>query len=800
MSVCVSKIHRSVWFIVGVLALPAWGSGSGDWPGWRGPDSNGVVLADEALVVSEGQGLKIVWKRTLGSGYSSVCVVGDQAITLFSDGTHDFAGAFDAKTGAELWRTQIAPTYKGHDGSHDGPLSTPLIDGDQVFILGPRGQLSALNRADGKVLWTVHLEQELQARPPFYGFTTSPIVWQDLLIVETGAEDAAISAFDKKTGEKVWSAASDVVNYQSPALVTLLGKPQVLFAGNDFVCGIDPKTGTELWQYPHHFESNSMNPMVLGEDGVFLNSVTRETALLKISSGENGYQAQEVWRSRELAGSHNPPVEKDGYLYGYSRRFLACVDAKTGALAWKSRPPGDGFLIRVNGYLVIMNLRGSLHLVDASSDGYHEVANLPVFDDVCWTPPSFAHTKIYVRNIKEMACLEIADVAQPLARIQGRGPSLKVPRSTFAAFVGETEQAENKTARIDAFMQAQKQFPIIEGNTTAHIVFRGPAKDLTLVGDMIDTNTEAPMNHIDGTDFYYASFELPSNARLNYNFTKDFEERIPDPLNPVIVPSFFGDRSQLAMPDFVPATHWHDPESGPRGSLEPFAFDSKILNNQRNITVYLPPGYEPESHRYPTLYVNYGTQAIEFAKIPNTLDNLIGKTIEPVIAVFIDAPNSAQEYARTQRDQFAQMITGELIPFIDAKYATRADAGSRAFMGGDEGGYAAIYTTFKFPGSFGMAAGQSTHLLPGHGGEEIIAVVENSAPEKRILYLDWGRFDYRNAAGGYSWITLNENFVALLKRKGYQVAGGETAQGWGWASWRENTDKILERFFPLTQP
>jgi enterochelin esterase family protein len=112
------------------------------------------------------------------------------------------------------------------------------------------------------------------------------------------------------------------------------------------------------------------------------------------------------------------------------------------------------------------------------------------------------------------------------------------------------------------------------------------------------------------------------------------------------------------------------------------------------------------------IFVNYGNGAIEMGKMPNVLDNLIGKRINPVIAVFVDSPNSFQEYAREKRAEYAKMIAKELVPYIDKNYRTKADPESRAFIGGDEGGYSAFYTAFKYPDTFRMLAAQSAHLFP----------------------------------------------------------------------------------------
>ena len=123
---------------------------------------------------------------------------------------------------------------------------------------------------------------------------------------------------------------------------------------------------------------------------------------------------------------------------------------------------------------------------------------------------------------------------------------------------------------------------------------------------------------------------------------------------------------------------------GKKGKVDSLNFESKILKNNRTVKIYLPNGYDQGKNRYPVVYVNNGRRAIQLMKMPNSLDNLIGKTIEPVIAVFI-YPASGQEYARSQRNEYSELVATELVLFIDKKYRTIALPESRLFMGGDEG-------------------------------------------------------------------------------------------------------------------
>ncbi len=764
-----------------------------DWPNWRGRNYDGVAPTKNVFNFSKGYGLKTVWKKKLGSAYSSISVTEGRAFTMFSDSTFDYLVALDAKSGAELWKYKIDSTYIGHDGSHNGPNSTPLVDGNTVYGLGRKGQLFALEAKSGKKIWETHLVKNHHALEPFHGFTTSPLIEGEILVLETGGTKAnAISGFDKNSGKLLWAAGTDTVNYQSPIFASIAGQPHLLFAGDKYIYGLDHKSGKKFWEFNHRSQNQSFTPVVTGANQIMLMG-TNQSMLVEVNKDGENFQARELWKSREIKQTLTPTVYYDGYLYGYSGFFLTCVNAATGERMWRSRPPGDGFVILVDDHLVIMTKTGELHVAAASPAGYEEKANIKLFEGLTWTPPSFAEGRIYARSLQEIASVEIAPVTQLLA-VARTVPTLHAPNSAFAQSIRKIESAQDKNAAVEAFMKAQTSFPIIEDNKLAHFVYRGEVEDLAIMGDMFDLGQQSVMFHVPGTDLYYYTIEVEPDARLNYRFVKNFEQPITDPLNSVNAAGFFGRFSELAMPKFKRPTHLDEP-SGARGMIDSLQFESKVFAGSRALQIYLPAGYANSGKRYPVVYVNYGQQALRMGKMANSLDNLIGKTIEPVIAVFIHAPNSFTEFARAQRDKYAEMVAQELVPFIDAKYRTLARSEARAVMGGDEGGYAAFYVTFKYPGTFAHVGSQSTHLFPSEA-EPLKNMIKASKKLDLNIYLDWGTYDHRQT-GNFDWGEFNSAFAKMLEEQGYKINGGQVHDGFDWASWRSRTDRVLETFFAL---
>ncbi|MEE8169439.1 MAG: PQQ-binding-like beta-propeller repeat protein, partial [Phycisphaerae bacterium] len=318
-----------------------------DWPGFRGGFGDGASRETGVFAGRDSFGLDVAWKKPSGSGYAGIAVADGRVVTLFSDGTSDVAAAFDVDTGNEQWRFKIDATYEGHDGSHTGPIATPLIANGRVFGIAPRGRMFALDLKSGEMVWDTNLVDDHGVKKPHYGFGTSPMLVDGVLVVQIGAEEAAVAGFDPATGKQLWTAGGDGVSYQSPVRATLTnGGAQILIAGNKNLLGINPADGGIIWEHPHGGEGArglmSMVPVPAGDDRIFLAYKDDRSTLVTLSGTGDAFSVATAWEDRSIRNSYNVPVYHDGHVYAYSSRFLTCVDANTGESVWRSRQPGDG--------------------------------------------------------------------------------------------------------------------------------------------------------------------------------------------------------------------------------------------------------------------------------------------------------------------------------------------------------------------------------------------------------------------------------------------------------------------------
>jgi outer membrane protein assembly factor BamB len=391
-----------------VLPQPVRAAEADTWSQLWGPAGNGMAAASARL--SPTVRLREVWRRPVGSGFSAVSIAGTRGYTGLADGASDFLAAIDLSNGRELWRTRLGEVYRGHDGSRDGPISTPTVDGPRVFIVGPRGMLLAADAATGKELWRVDLATDLAAPKPHYGFGTSPVVVDDLVVVAAGGEKNNLAAFAKATGRRVWSVShSKAVNYATPALATVAGVRQLLVFANDQLLGVNPEDGSLLWsQATGWTEEASRAPVALPGDRVLLTG-WGEAKLFQVKSEGGRLSAAEVWKTPRLKNSYSPTVFHDGLIVGMNRDYLTCIDPASGEAVWRHKVYG-GSLILVDGHAVILgDSSGDLRVGRVTRQGFEEKARQPVFNAgaTSSTGPSFQGRRIYLRNVEEMVALEV---------------------------------------------------------------------------------------------------------------------------------------------------------------------------------------------------------------------------------------------------------------------------------------------------------------------------------------------------------------------------------------------------------
>ena len=396
-----------------------------DWPQWRGPEKDGISRETGLLKEWPDGGPQVLWRVSLGEGFSGISVVGGRVYTMFSEGDDEFVVCLNVSNGEEMWRFRSDNNYIESMGGN-GPRATPTIDGELLFTVTAQGKLYALNTENGEKVWSHDLKGEFGSKIPRWGTCTSPLVEGNLLLVEVGGTDGkSVVAFDKKNGSIVWNSHTDILGYSSPIAATIGGIRQVIvFTGTQLV-SVSPENGQLYWTYPWEtqYDVNAATPVFIPPDKIFISSgygkgaavvqvrvkASPESSTKENEAEKNGAEISvvEIWKNEKMKNHFATSVLYGNNLYGFDNAILKCIDANTGSEKWKTRGYGKGTLMLADEHLIILSDRGKLGLAEATPSAYNEVASAEVLSGLCWTVPTLANGRLYARNEKEMVCLDM---------------------------------------------------------------------------------------------------------------------------------------------------------------------------------------------------------------------------------------------------------------------------------------------------------------------------------------------------------------------------------------------------------
>jgi outer membrane protein assembly factor BamB len=382
-----------------------------DWPQWRGVNRDGLSAETGLLDEWPEGGPKQIWRIEVGEGYSGVVVADGKLYTMWDDGGSQFLFCLDALTGKVLWRHALGESFTNHYGN--GPRSTPLVDDGVVYAIGTQGLLLAANRKNGRTLWQHDLVKDYRSKLPSYGYSSSPLIVGNNLVIEAGARGSAYIAFDKRTGEVAWTSGTDRPAYSSPISVTIDGMQQIVFWSAHGLHSVSADNGDELWNYSWETfcpmsgdPLNTGTPIFVAPDRIYISSGSGAT-LVRVSRTGESFQVAPLWKSELMRSDVNSPLLLGDHIYGFDRGILKSLDTESGDIAWKARGFQRGSLIAADGRLIVLGEEGNLALVDGNPDEFYQVDSADILTGKNWTSPALAEGKLYLRNQEELVCLDL---------------------------------------------------------------------------------------------------------------------------------------------------------------------------------------------------------------------------------------------------------------------------------------------------------------------------------------------------------------------------------------------------------
>ena len=402
-----------------------------DWPQWRGPARSGATAAFKAPATWPDRP-KQVWKVQAGVGHASP-IVADGRVYLFARiGEREGLTAFDVATGKQLWQQVYDAPYQINSAATahgKGPKSTPVYDSGRVYTFGISGILSAVQAADGRVVWKKDFSKEFPATSPEYGVSMSPVVAGGVLIVHAGgAGNGALFGIDTATGQPKWSWKGDGPGYASPVLAEIGGTRQIITQSQRSLVSLSAADGRLLWQVPFktEYDQNIVTPVVVG-DLVIYAGVGDPTTAIKVtqvvrkpasapgaaagsrrSPGEGGWQTAKVWENAEIPMYMSSPVESGGYLYGLTNRNRGqffCVDARTGKMMWatRGREAENAALVTAGGVVMATTTEGELVVLRANPKQFDLVKRYTLADSPVWAHPAVLANGVVIKDAESLA-------------------------------------------------------------------------------------------------------------------------------------------------------------------------------------------------------------------------------------------------------------------------------------------------------------------------------------------------------------------------------------------------------------
>jgi len=389
------------------VAAPVTATASGrEWPGFRGAHRDGVVPGVRLETDWTKSAPKEMWRRPVGPGWSSFAVHGDLVYTQEQRGNDEIVACYNLNDGKPVWRHKDAARFYESNGGA-GPRGTPTLTHDRVYTLGATGILNALDATTGNVIWTRNAAADTKAKTPGWGFSGSPLVIDNVVIVATAG---TMAAYDAKTGQPRWVGPNGGGGYSSPHQVTINGVTQVVMMADPGAVGVNPGDGKVLWQYPLPSGTRITQPAVT-EDGDLLLSVGdgNDVYRVALSNGADGWKAQERWSSSGINPFFNDLVVNKGYAFGFVGDQIACMDLKDGSRKWSDGNYGHGQLVVLadQDLLLILTESGDIALVKAAADKLTEFGRIPAIKGKTWNHPVLVGDVVLVRNGEEMAAFKL---------------------------------------------------------------------------------------------------------------------------------------------------------------------------------------------------------------------------------------------------------------------------------------------------------------------------------------------------------------------------------------------------------
>ena len=406
-----------------------------DWPFIRGAHFNGHSSETEITDRWSDDGPPVLWTRQLGQGYSAFVAQEGRVYTQAQNMTGQYLYCLNADSGDTIWEHWYDWPYESA-GVYPGPRGTPTLWKDRVYFTSPDGLLGCLDSQTGDELWTVDLSKKYGIRGCDFGYSCSPTLIDEMVILPVGGSNAGVVAFDATSGRELWRSTNEPASYTPAYPIELGTKRLVVCYMQNSVVILHRETGELLHQLDlsHGYDEHSAWPIYV-EPNLWLSGPFKAGSYTVDISTPRGEDPKSVWRTRQMSNDVCSSVLVDGHIYGFdifdiqskthrpSRGVFRCLEFSTGEEKWShgsSRPRrstdtdehaadiGQCGIIAADGKLIILNELGELIILKVNPEKCVELARCTVLGgELTWTPPCLQDGRLYIRNQSRAMCVYV---------------------------------------------------------------------------------------------------------------------------------------------------------------------------------------------------------------------------------------------------------------------------------------------------------------------------------------------------------------------------------------------------------
>ncbi len=397
--------------ITGLMTFISFTAQAEDWPGWRGPRSDGTSI--EKNVSTDWNPAHAQWKTELpGKGHASPIVWGDRILTVTAktDTKERILLCLDRATGKILWQETVVkgPLQKLHK-ENSYASGTPVTDGKRVFVnfrVGDNIVVAAHDFDTGKQIWKV----QPGTHDGGWGFSNVPVLHKDTVIVDgDGKADSFLIALNQADGSTAWrkDRTNKGISYSAPFIHVMAGKTQLIQCGDRCVTSFNPDTGEPLWTVDGPSEEFCATPVYHQATALlFISSSWPKTILKAIRPDGQGNVTgtHVVWSDTKGAPYVPSMMAVDDFLLTINRGGNAFLyAAATGEVLWKQKlGRHHASPVLIGGQIFSINDDGQINVIQPGRT-FNRVATYELGES-CYASPAISHGQVFIRGFKHLYC------------------------------------------------------------------------------------------------------------------------------------------------------------------------------------------------------------------------------------------------------------------------------------------------------------------------------------------------------------------------------------------------------------